>query len=792
MRCGCDMEVCMIHEECQNRHIHQNVELYYVLTGRMSITIDKQNYKLQKESLILVNANVPHELEIHGKSLAAVFKVSHNFITDLTKNPLIGFECYSGKNHAGPMEDLKGLFKNMLVYHMNSGCLERVKEYGYYYEILWHLLKYYSTWDMMQDDSSDLSRLEEILGYIQMNYSRQIGLQDLADRFYLSVPYLSKYIKERLGMGFTDYLNEVRLQHAVDGLVNTDHSVTRIAFDNGFPNLTSFNRVFRKNYFMTPSVYKKSIDEKHVKEKPADTSTKSAELLREYFEKNPIMDAGQGRYILAEADCGQTEAYCKNWMRVLNLGAAEDLQQFNIQEHLLSLKKGLNYQYGRIWSLFCKENCIDINADKAFNFSKLDQILDFMLNNNITPFLDFGLKPKVITSNVSDRIVEQVRAGKFSGLDQYSRLIREFIRHCVRRYGVEEVENWKFEVWWNRQDLDQTSMPRGWYDIFCIVCQCIKAYAPGARVGGFGFNIYDSNAAVENFLKSLDGQSIRPDFISVYLYPYNAVEDMRYGNDVLVSDEDFIEKELNQLRKLLKNYGLSEDMLYITEWNMSISSRNYLHDSCYKAAYIVKNVIASIGKTACMAYWGNTDRIAEYFDSVNCLNGAPGLLSKDGIRKPSYFAFEFLNRLGGNLLAKADHYIITSTNHDSYFIVSHNFQNVGIDYYLQNGENIALQQSSHFFGKNNLCIDVKIGHAKPGKYSLRKYYVNQDAGSILDEWMRIGDIEVLDREEMEYLSSISIPHLKSETLQGENGVLRFKTELKANEIQLIHLAFIVD
>ncbi len=793
------MRICILNNERQNVHIHQEVELYFVLTGQMLITVNKQKYLLQKEEILLVNSNVPHEVELDAGSLAAVFQVLQSFVMDVTNNPFISFECEPQTGSPGLMEELRNLLKNALKYYMSSGGLEKLKEQSYYYLILWHLIRYYSTWDMIWDNETERGRLEEIVKYIQMNYNKQIGLQDLADKFYLSVPYLSSYIKDGLGMGFKDYLSKVRLERAVEDLVHTNHSVTRIAFDNGFANLASFNRVFRKTYQMTPSAYKQAVnsqvpEEETGMELKGDRSAQSAELLRRYFEKEPLNASPEpwaSRSVAAKADADQRKEYHRNWMKVLNLGAAEELLQHNVQEHLLELKKGLHYEYGRIWSLFCKENCIDIHTDNTFNFSRLDQILDFMTDNGIVPFLDFGLKPKVIHNDVRDMVISLDRDQDFSDPEQYRRLVLGFMRHCVRRYGEEQVNSWKFELWCER-GYQQKRIPASWYDTFEIVYESVKAYAPKAQVGGFGFNVYDSNAAIENFMEFLDRKDCRPDFVSAYLYPYEPTQERHFQNESLIADEDFIEKELNQLQKLIQQKGFQPEQLFITEWNMSISSRNYLHDSCYKGAYIVKNVIASIGKTECMAYWGNTDRIDEYFDSIECLNGAPGLLSRDGIRKPSYFAFEFLNRLGKHLLSRGSNYIITSTDYDEYYIVCHNFRSVNIDYYLQNSEKITRNLGNAFFQDDNLSIEFAIDHVRPGRYVMKKYYVNQQAGSVFDEWLRIRLVEILDAGELAYLSSVSVPHLKSEICQGPEGTLHFGTCLQANEIQMIHLSHMTE
>ena len=71
------------------------------------------------------------------------------------------------------------------------------------------------------EDSQDRIRIQQIQNYIQANYQSQISLNDLADRLYLSNAYLSKYVKKHLGMTFMEYLNNVRLFHAVDELLYT-------------------------------------------------------------------------------------------------------------------------------------------------------------------------------------------------------------------------------------------------------------------------------------------------------------------------------------------------------------------------------------------------------------------------------------------------------------------------------------------------------------------------------------------------------------------------------------------
>ena len=89
--------------------------------------------------------------------------------------------------------------------------------------------------------------------YVNHNYNKNISLGDLASRLYLSSAYLSKYIKQRMGVNFIELLNQTRLSHAANILTNTDENIAQIALDVGFSNLASFNRNFKEKYGTTPS-----------------------------------------------------------------------------------------------------------------------------------------------------------------------------------------------------------------------------------------------------------------------------------------------------------------------------------------------------------------------------------------------------------------------------------------------------------------------------------------------------------------------------------------------------------
>ncbi|MCM1567967.1 MAG: 2-isopropylmalate synthase [Roseburia sp.] len=101
-------------------------------------------------------------------------------------------------------------------------------------------------------------RIVDIISYIQQNYV-EVTLESLADHFHLSKPYLSKYIKEKVGMTFQEIVKEERMKKAMNLLRETSQTVETVAANVGYENVEHFNRLFKKASGMTPMQYKKQV-----------------------------------------------------------------------------------------------------------------------------------------------------------------------------------------------------------------------------------------------------------------------------------------------------------------------------------------------------------------------------------------------------------------------------------------------------------------------------------------------------------------------------------------------------
>lgn len=99
-----------------------------------------------------------------------------------------------------------------------------------------------------------------VLQYIQQNY-RTVTLSDLAEAFRFDEAYLSKLIRKNMGQNFTDVLRTVKMNHAMDYLMNTSMKVSKISEAVGYDSADHFARVFRRVYGMSPQQYRRHCPE---------------------------------------------------------------------------------------------------------------------------------------------------------------------------------------------------------------------------------------------------------------------------------------------------------------------------------------------------------------------------------------------------------------------------------------------------------------------------------------------------------------------------------------------------
>ncbi len=106
-------------------------------------------------------------------------------------------------------------------------------------------------------------RIYNIIDYIFDNFKEKIKLEDIAAREYLSVSYLSKYIKKACGLSFSELLSMARCEEAQRLLGSSRNTIDNIAIQSGFANRKHLNTQFKRWFGVTPSQYRRRLESQY-------------------------------------------------------------------------------------------------------------------------------------------------------------------------------------------------------------------------------------------------------------------------------------------------------------------------------------------------------------------------------------------------------------------------------------------------------------------------------------------------------------------------------------------------
>ena len=646
---------------------------------------------------------------------------------------------------------------------------------------------------LKEQGSADNSRVFEIQNYIQTNYQKQISLNDLAKKLYLSNAYLSKYIKKRFGLSFLEYVNNIRLFHAVDELLYSEKKITRIALDNGFATTASFNKAFKDIYNMTPSSYRISVRKEKIEPEPEREDSQDIEKkVKKYLAGNVAVQDEFTTKSMKEVtvDTRRTEPLKKCWSEIINIGEINDMLDSALQKQVVLMKEEIGFRYVRVWNIFEQDMYEENDGEWHYNFSRIDRGLDFLVDNRLKPYIELSFKPINVSYTINSSLTDKDNDIIFHDRDSYEKVMEDFASHLINRYGVDEVESWYFELWKDERlnMLDEN----GWYfDCFEIGYKAMKQISRKIKVGGAGFALGYDRYQYHELVRNWKKRYVKPDFISVYSYSYLLIQQnsVYFGKRSL--DNSFAKNQLDIFRQVLKEEEFETDELHMSQWNFTISNRNCINDSCAQGAYVMKSCIEAVGNVDKTGYWYGSDLHSEYYDTESVLYGDNGLLTRDGIKKPSFYAFHFLNFSQPLLLGKKDHALISTNGRDIYTIVCHNCKQFNYRYTMKEEKDITVDDIPELYeDMDAIHQKFKINHVKNGTYVIRIFYVNQENGSIQDIWKDMDYLNNLSKGEIEYMKRSAMPKVEMRKVNVEDGTLRVETNLLAHEIKLLDIHYL--
>lgn len=780
---------CMIVQDIPEDHIfNSEIKILYVIIGQVQVYIGCECYNLKRSDIIVLNPGTEYFFKCDVGSVSCVVSYAGQLLSSLFPQwKQMKFKCNSAIEPEGAYSNIRRLFKELVGVCIAEDSKNECEKRSLLYKMLGCLTKEFivkkaNGESVFLHDEDD--RLQQMYQYIDQNFQTGINLSDLAERLYTSTSTLSRIFKKSTGMYFTEYVNKVRMDYAVGELEYSDESITRIAVDSGFSNLSVFNRVFKDTFGVSPSEYRKLRKTKEEKTEYGQEELMSR--LREEL-RGDLLEAD---IVPISVDALAKEKYHKFWNQTINVGSLNTLLMANTQYHVVYLVENLGFKYVRIWNIFSTQMKVTDGIHIGnYSYDQIDIALDFLDKHNIIPFLDFGVRPSAAVKNEKVNVYYGEECVEFATREVWENLITDFLRHVVKRYGKEKVSKWIFELSYDVSHKKECYKD-GEYDFFHAyqyLYNTVKGIVPLAEVGGPMAIVHCSEMFLREFFQKSKENDCVPDFVSILLFPYITYlngEEVCYRT---TKDSEYEIHEIERIRLLMVQSGITSK-LYVSEWNNTLSSRNYLNDSCYRSAYFTYKVMEMWDRVDMINVWMASDWVSNYFDVGGVANGGNGLLTKDTICKPAYYALQFLNQLREYLLAKGRNYIITRSEQQDYYIVCSNYKSLGGEYFLKDELTEDPKILQIFYEDESVLeLEITLQNMRADRYVVKKRTVNPKEGSFLWEWGKFNYDSSLSIQDIKYIRQISLPRISMKKCDALEGRLILREKIGPQETILIHI-----
>ena len=516
----------------------------------------------------------------------------------------------------------------------------------------------------------------------------------------------------------------------------------------------------------------------------------------------------------------------KFWSTCVGAGRANEALRSSWLEQMKLVHDECGFQFVRFHGLFHDDMFVyQVGKDgkPIYNWQYVDDVFDRLLAMGVRPFVEFGfnptdpLKPEILSEEEKKPKAPGIPAKKDwlgcfwwkanaippSDNAKWCALVDAFLRHCIQRYGIEEVRKWYFEVW-NEPNLDfffHGGTEQKYFQLYKDTAQAVKKVDTSLRVGGpatsnFQFAVRGKETAplkkiagdvdavekldwrpiwLENFLSYCSANKLPLDFISCHPYPKDFPLDPIAGKVRINRGADATKKDLTLIRDLRDQSAYPKAEIQLTEWSSSPSSRDFSHDLLPAATFVVKSNLDSTGLANSLSYWTFTDVFEEKGAGDTIFHGGFGLINYQGIVKPTYHAYRFLNRLGDQVLSKSNGAIIT--RHPDSGKVTALLYNYPVEekFAVPMCESMEDAEAEQAVGTPRIA-DLTL-KGLPANAKVKVTTLDKDHGNAVAAWKAMGSPEPPNREQVQALRKSAMA-LKEETLQADaSGAFSMKCEI---------------
>lgn len=594
-----------------------------------------------------------------------------------------------------------------------------------------------------------------ICAYVDTHYAEPIGLSEVARHFGVTPEHLSRTFKRETGQTLLAYLTQVRLEAACELLLDDGLTVTRAALDAGFPNVASLNQAFRRSMGTTPSEWRRGRGERP--ELPSDGVAESLGNLLD----SPREEPAQGHVVRFSAHDVVTPG--RSWCEAVGIGTVETLRSARVREQVLGLSERVPFSHWRV--VFELDS---LAGEKGLR--RAEGCLDFMLDAGLCPRLSL----EALSLDALGPLVD--------GLDA-------LLRRCVNRYSVQTVRSWEFDLHCKH---DQLPYDRRFLELHLRVRRLLERYGVESLMGP-GTAVGTDGESLRLFLRGIRERKLVLSGVTIACRP--EVSSGSGGLVVRTADGFYLKNQLMIAREVLTQEGFDPDLVVVGSWRTALGRRNIMSDSCFAGAAMMRSHLSCRGLASSVCYDWALDRLCyqDAGDERAALAGLPGLITRDGVPKPTLHALDFLGHVDARLTHADERSVASANDMGNYQVVCHNCERLGARYLATPEDQLSVEEmGSYFDNPSARTIDIAIRDVRRGSYLVKTRIVNAQGGSVADaaRHMNLSCLDDPGRGEVDSLMASCLPQLRLDRVRVDDGTLRFSHELQSNEIAYLHFIYL--
>ena len=364
------------------------------------------------------------------------------------------------------------------------------------------------------------------------------------------------------------------------------------------------------------------------------------------------------------------------WEQMFGSGRAILSLRDSYRQDLHAVHQITNFEYVRFHAIFHDEvGVYDENSQgqPVYNFSYVDQIYDGLLASGVKPFVELSFMPnKLAAAPKLHAFWYKPNVNPPKDWSKWDAFITAFGEHLVKRYGIDEVATWYFEVW-NEPNLDfWAGEPKQstYWELYDHTVTAIKKVSAKLRVGG---PATAQAAWVDAFIQHCTQNSIPVDFVSTHVYGNDSSTDVFNTNEDIPLNK-MVCRAVRKVHDQIRASAKPSLPLIWSEFNASYKNEPEVTDSIYMGPWLAGTIQQCDGLVDILSYWSFSDVFEEQGVVKTPFYGGYGLMAEDSIPKPAFDVFKILHNLGDQRLSlDSDSALVTRDKNGSLVIALWNY-----------------------------------------------------------------------------------------------------------------------